>query len=455
MASLPGFFNALFAIAVPIILQNFLQTFVNMLDTIMVGRLGATEIAAAGLGNQIFFILNMILFGISSGGAIFVAQFWGKKDIAGIRRTLGITLTLSVVLSLIFMSAALFFPRELIGLYSSDERVIELGGQYLRFVAPSYPMLAVSFAFQLAFRATEHVTLPTVSTAVSICVNALFNYLFIFGASVPFFGTVLFIPAMGVKGAAIATVLSRFVELVITVGWAYRMQYEACGNFFQLFSFTSDFLARFVRIALPVIINETLWSIGITTENAIFSHAGTDAIAAFNITGTISQLTWVFFIGVGNGAGIIIGKKIGEGAEREARQYANRCAWFMPALAVFIGSLLFPLSLALPALFNVESHIITQAQIMLRILMCMYPINAFNMFFIVGLCRSGGDTVYAAFNDSVWMWFVAIPIAYTAAFVLHAEPYVIYACLQIEQIFKSGAGLLRVRNGKWLHNVTR
>ena len=455
MASLPGFFNALFAIAVPIILQNFLQTFVNMLDTIMVGRLGATEIAAAGLGNQIFFILNMILFGISSGGAIFVAQFWGKKDIAGIRRTLGITLTLSVVLSLIFMSAALFFPRELIGLYSSDERVIELGGQYLRFVAPSYPMLAVSFAFQLAFRATEHVKLPTVSTAVSICVNALFNYLFIFGASVPFFGASLIIPAMGVKGAAIATVLSRFVELIITVGWAYRMQYEACGNFSQLFSFTSDFLARFVRIAFPVIINETLWSIGITTENAIFSHAGTDAIAAFNITGTISQLTWVFFIGVGNGAGIIIGKKIGEGAEREARQYANRCAWFMPALAVFIGSLLFPLSLALPALFNVESHIIAQAQIMLRILMCMYPINAFNMFFIVGLCRSGGDTVYAAFNDSVWMWFVAIPLAAAAAFALHAPPYLIYMCLQIEQLLKVGAGLLRVRNGKWLHNVTK
>jgi len=294
-----------------------------------------------------------------------------------------------------------------------------------------------------------------VSTAVSICVNALFNYLFIFGASVPFFGAVLVIPAMGVKGAAIATVLSRFVELVITVGWAYRMQYEACGKFSQLFSFTSDFLARFVRIALPVIINETLWSIGITTENAIFSHAGTDAIAAFNITGTISQLTWVFFIGVGNGAGIIIGKKIGEGAEREARQYANRCAWFMPVLAVFIGSLLFPLSLALPALFNVESHIITQAQIMLRILMCMYPINAFNMFFIVGLCRSGGDTVYAAFNDSVWMWFVAIPLAAAAAFALHAPPYLIYMCLQIEQLLKVGAGLLRVRNGKWLHNVTK
>jgi len=128
MTALPGFYSTLFTIAIPIVLQNFLQTFVNMLDTVMVGRLGATEIAAVGLGNQIFFILNMMLFGISSGGAIFVAQYWGKKDIAGIRRTLGITLTLSFALSLVFTAAALFFPRELISLYSSDERVIALGG---------------------------------------------------------------------------------------------------------------------------------------------------------------------------------------------------------------------------------------------------------------------------------------------------------------------------------------
>ena len=127
----------------------------------------------------------------------------------------------------------------------------------------------------------------------------------------------------------------------------------------------------------------------------------------------------------------------------------------MPAMAVVIGSLLFPLSLALPVLFNVGPHIIDQARLMLRILMCVYPLNAFNMFFIVGMCRSGGDTIYAAVNDGVWMWFVAIPIAYIAAFVLHAEPYGIYACLQIEQFFKFGAGLLRVRSGKWLHNVTR
>ena len=273
MTALPGFYSTLFTIALPIVLQNFLQTFVNMLDTVMVGRLGAAEIVAVGLGNQIFFILNMMLFDISSGGAIFVAQYWGKKDIAGIRRTLGITLALSFVLSLVFTAAALFFPRELIALYSSDERVIALGGAYLRRIALSYPMLSLSFAFQLAFRATEHVILPTVSTAVSFFINAVFNYLLIFGASVSVFGSVLTVPAMGVKGAAIATLVSRFVELAITVGWAYRKKYEACGGFSELFSFNGDFLARFIKIALPVIINETLWSHGNQFSSPLFKKS--------------------------------------------------------------------------------------------------------------------------------------------------------------------------------------
>jgi putative efflux protein, MATE family len=426
-----------------------------MLDTIMVGQLGSSEIAAVGLGNQIFFMLNMILFGISSGGSIFVAQFWGKKDISGIRRTLGITLSLSLTVSVIFAAAAIVFPRSLMRLYTGDPHVIELGAQYLRFVGLSYPLMAVSFAFQLAFRSTEHVKLPMLSTAVSFAVNALGNWILIFGVNVPLAGSSLVIPAYGVSGAAIATVISRVVELAITVGWAYHKKYEAAGPVKDFLSFDRGFFARFLRIALPVIINESLWGFGITMQNSIYAHAGTDAIAAFNITGTISQLTWVFFIGVGNGAAIILGKKIGEGNEDMARKFAVRFAWLMPAMAVVLGTLLYPLSLLLPHMFKVGPGIITQSQYMLRILMCLYPVNAFNMCFIVGICRSGGDTIYSGFNDIFWMWAVAIPLGCIAAFVWHMEPFMIYVCLQSEQLLKMTAGIFRLRSGKWLHNVTK
>ncbi|MBQ9631281.1 MAG: MATE family efflux transporter [Treponema sp.] len=450
MISFSGFLSTLFSIAIPILLQNLLQTFVNILDTIMVGRLGATEIAAVGLGNQVFFMLNMILFGIASGGSIFVSQFWGKNDIRSIRQTLGIVLSISIVVSLIFMSASILFPMNIISLYSKDKNVVLIGSEYLRLVAFSYPLLAISFAYQITLRSTEHVRLPLVSTAISFGVNALCNYLLIFGFR--FFG--ITVNPLGVRGAAIATIISRFLELVIILFLSYAKHFEVCASIKEYLSFNLSFFSRFIKITIPVIFNETFWGLGITVQNAIFAHAGTKAIAAFNITGTISQLTWVFFIGVGSASGIIIGKRIGMGLEDDARKYVKRFSWFMPSMALLIGLLLFPLSRLLPIFFKVDSNIIAQASRMLLILMCMYPLNAFNMFYIVGACRAGGDTLYAALNDILWMWCTGIPLAAIAAFIWKAEPYIIYLCLQVEQVCKLQAGIARIKNGKWLHNVT-
>lgn len=454
MAHLPGFFSSIITIALPITLQNLLQNFVNMLDTVMVGRLGAVEIASVGLGNQIFFLLGMMLFGISSGGSIFVAQFWGAHDIPNIKRTTGITLSLSLIASSIFFIGAFFFPRTLISFYSNDETVIKLGAKYLRAISFSYPLTATTFAFQISFRSTEHVRLPMVSTAVSFVTNIVSNLILIFGFSFQLGSVSVTFPALGVTGAAIATLISRLVEFIITLGYAYSHHFEAAGKLHELFSFDKKFFIRFVKIALPVIINESLWSLGITTHNAIFARTGTEAFASYNITGTVSQLTWTFFIGLGNGAAIILGKKIGAHHDKEAKQYAFRFAWFMPLLAACISFLLLPLSFLLPHIFNVSEHIIHQSQMMMRVLMCFYPFNAFNMFFIVGLCRSGGDTIYSAVNDLIWMWLIAIPLAAVAAFLWHVDPFIIYLCLLSENIFKATAGIIRLRNGKWMRHVT-
>ena len=314
----PHFSRTLLTIALPIILQNLMQSLVNMLDTIMVGRLGAVAIAAVGLGNQIFFLLNMILFGMASGAAIFVAQYWGKKDIGGIRRTLGLALTLATVVAMLFTLAAVVAPSFLIGLYSDDPLVVAEGGRYLRVVAFSYLFTAISFVFAQAFRSTEHVRLPMVATLISLVANGLLNYLLIFGVG--------FFPAMGVLGAALATVISRAIEFCILLTVAYRKQYEAAAPLRDFLSFDWSFVARYIRIALPVILNETFWGLGVTLNNAIFAHAGTDAISAFNICNTVSQLTWVFFIGTGSAAAIIIGKQIGAGNQQAAIKSADTFA---------------------------------------------------------------------------------------------------------------------------------
>jgi putative MATE family efflux protein len=438
-------FKSLFVIALPIILQNLMQSTVNMLDTLMVGQLGSVEIAAVGLGNQIYMLLNMVLFGISSGGAIFIAQFWGKKEKSGIWKMEGVMFSFSIVIALIFTFASVFFPKFLIGLYSKDFHVIEIGARYLRIVAFSFPFFAMSFAFSMALRSTEHVKLPMVATMISLVLNAILNYLLIFGIG--------FFPSLGIVGAAIATCISRIVECFILFIVAYSKKYEVASSVKNLFSFTFFEVRKFIKIAFPVIINEAIWGLGTSMHSLIMGRTSTEAISAFNITGTISQITWVFFIGVGNAAGIIIGKKIGEGNETEARKYANNLSWFMPLMAVFIGLLLIPISKLLPFMFKVEGSILFQAKAMLMVLMCCYPLNAFNMCWVVGICRAGGDTIFAAIADVSFMWIIAIPLAACVAYFTNVQPYVIYICLLSEQIFKAIAGFCRIKTGKWLHNV--
>lgn len=437
-----GFYSSLVAIAIPISLQALLQNFVNMLDTIMIGRLGSVEIAAVGLGNQIFFILNMILFGITSGGGVFIAQFWGKKDLAGIRKSLGLMTIIAFVVSFIFTIVCLLIPNQLIRLYSPDPQVIKVGGNYLRFVCLSYVPTAISFSITLALRSTERVKLPLVCTSISLFTNLIANYLLIFVAG------------LGVKGAAIATVISRIIELVILATWSYSHKYEICGKLKELLGFNRYFIVKFLKIAFPVIINETFWGLGTSVYNAIFAHAGTNAFTAYSITGTISQLTWVFCMGFGNGIGVLIGKRIGEKKIDEAKTYAKRSMWFMPLIGAFVGVFLVPLSKLLPVFFNVDQEIIKTATAILMILIFVYPFNSFCMNWIVGVCRAGGDTVFSAVAEIVVLWCVAIPLGYVAAFVLHLPAPMIYLFFCSESIVKAIIGAIRVLSGKWLHEVT-
>jgi len=441
-----NFYKSLFTIAVPIMLQNLISSFVNMVDTVMIGRLGTAEIAAVGLGNQVFFLFTMILFGVCSGAAVFTAQYWGKKDIEGIRKNTGLSLLIVTSVGAVFTAASIAAPRFIIGLYSNDETVIELGAAYLRAVAPCFIPFAISFLLTIVMRTIEKVKLSMITTLVALSINVVLNYLFIFGAGP--------IPAMGVVGAAIATVIARVIELVILVSVSYGKKYAIAGTLKELFGFDLVFVARFFTITLPVIVNELLWSLGITVQSVIFARTNTDAIAAFNITNTVSQLTWVIFIGLGNGAAVLIGKKIGEGSEAEARDYASRITLFAPLVAAGIAVFLIPLSWTLPYLFNVNANVFAIISVMFIILTVSYPFRAFNMAMVIGVSRAGGDTVFCMVYDIFFMWILALPLAAAASFVFHAPVWIIYLCLASEEPLKMLIGLARLRSGKWLNNVT-
>ena len=440
------FYRDLFTIALPIMFQNFINSAVNMLDTVMIGRLGTVEIAAVGLGNQVFFLYNLALFGLCSGASIFTAQFWGKRDIPGIRKNTGFCLILALAGAALVTAAVSFAPEQIIGVYSRDPAVIAAGAEYLRALAPCFVPFGISMVFMLTLRSTEKVKLAMAAAFIALSLNAVLNYCLIFGAG-PF-------PAMGVRGAARATVISRIAETLILLCASYINKYPPAGSLRELLGFNAAYVRRFTRIVFPVLINEIIWSAGISLQNLIFARTNTDAIAAFNIAGTVNQLTWVLFIGLGNGVAVLIGKKIGEGDESTARDYAARITLFSPLVALGAAGLLLLLSRFLPLVFNVNAAVIAAAQTMFLILSVSYPFRSFNMAMVVGICRAGGDTIFCVIYDVVFMWALALPLAAVAAFVFKAPVWVLFLCVNSEECLKVILGLWRLRSGKWLRNVT-
>jgi putative MATE family efflux protein len=440
------FYKSLFTIAIPIMLQNLINALVNMLDTVMIGRLGTVEIAAVGLGNQVFFLYNLTLFGLCSGSSVFTAQFWGKRDIPGIRKNTGFCLLLSLTVGAFFTLGALLTPEGIIGIYSRDPAVIAAGAVYLQTLAPAFIPFGISMIFVQALRSVEKVRLAMTATLIALSINGVLNYCFIFGIGP--------VPAMGVRGAALATLIARLAEMGILLFTAYVRNYPPAGSLRELLAFNTFFIQRFFRIVLPAVVNEIIWSLGVTTQNIILARTHTDVVAAFNITNTVSQLTWVLFIGLGNGVAVLIGKKIGEGEERTARDYASRIIRFAPLLAVGAACVLIPLSRLLPYFFNVNESVLAATTVMFIILSTSYPFRAFNMSMVVGICRAGGDTMFCVIYDIVLMWTVALPLAAAVSYFFHAPVWVIFICINSEEYLKVILGLWRYRSGKWLHRVT-
>lgn len=451
MKSEAGYLSSLFKIAVPIILQNFLNSFVNMLDTIMVGQLSSTDIAAVGLGNQIFWVMSIVLFGVVSGGSIFISQFWGKQDMAGVHRTFGITLAAAIFVSIFFFAAGFFAPEFCIRIYSEDPKVITKGAEYLKIVSISYLFIGLSIAIGNALRSTERVKLPMFATVISAALNGILNLILIFGIKT---GDSEIIPAFGICGAAAATVFSRIVEFLICLIIPYVKKYEIASSVSNYFSHQTGFLPKYIRICLPVLLNESLWGIGTSLQNSIYGHAGTDILASYNITNTITGLIWTFFIGCGNAAAILIGKKIGEGNHPQAIKLANKLTVFMILSGIVLGLLLIPLSYTLKFFFNVEPEVIEMAKVFLWLLVFFFPLWSINMITVVGICRSGGDTIYAFILDVGFMWLISLPLGFCAVMLWHLPYWAILLCVQSEYIFKSIMGLARLKGAKWLHDVT-
>ncbi len=441
------FYKTLTHIALPIAIQNLIMTSLNLVDTVMIGQLGETNIAAVALGNQIFFLIALFLFGVGSGASVFIAQFWGKKDISNIRKILGLGLICSILVSAVASIIILLFPGFVLSLFTEDMEVLRIGSTYLRIVCFSYIPTAISFCFASTLRSTGQAKLPTISSAIALTVNTLLNYILIFGK--------LGLPAMGAKGAAIATLVARLCETFLILGSVYMLKLPPAASIKEMTSFNRDFAIRFFRLSIPVILNEVLWSVGVTMYTVVYGRMGTNILASVNISAAIERIAFVLFIGMANASAIMVGNKIGEGDEDTAFLYAKRLVLLGPILGIFTGIVVFLFSRNILSIYNVSEEVYRNACLILSVFCFVMPFKIFNMINIVGILRSGGDTKYCLFLDTAGVWLIAVPLGFIGGLVYHLPLFTVYLLVSLEEVFKLFFGVKRFLSGKWLNNVVK
>ncbi|MCC7189044.1 MAG: MATE family efflux transporter [Anaerolineales bacterium] len=439
------FFRAMLALAAPVAFQQLITAGLNMIDVIMVGQLGETAVAALGLANQIFFLLILFLFGVTSGMAIFTAQYWGKGDVENIRKVLGICLTLAIFVAVLFSLAAVFIPEKLMSFYTEDAAVIELGSDYLRIVGLSYVLMAVSVSYISILRSITLVTMTVIVSVVSLGLKTVVGYTLIFGH----FG----FPALGVRGAAIGTVFGWTFESVFLLILVYALKTPLAANPFRLFHFSRPFLLTVLRTSLPAAINEVVWSFGITTYNAVYARIGTDSIAAININATVEELMFVLFIGLGNACSVLVGNKIGEKDKDIAFEYSRRATIIAVMLSILGGAVVFLMRDRVTALYQLSPAAVYD----LRQIMLVYSLSVwlrvFNFMLFIGALRAGGDTKYAMFTELFSIWLIGVPAALIGGFVLHLPVYYVYALVLLEEVIKAVIITRRYLSRKWIHDL--
>ena len=439
------FYKTLLHLAIPIAAQNLVSSSLNMVDTIMIGGLGEIEIAAVGQANQLFFLFSLLLFGVNSGSAIFTAQFWGKRDVKNIRRVLGIGLMTSIIAAAFFTVLALIFPKQVMSIFSSDIVVITVGSDYLRIVGWSYVITAITFTFSSILRSTEQAKIPMIFSIVALLTNTVLNYVLIFGK----FG----FPMLGVKGAAIATVIARVLETVLMLVFVYAKKHVPAASINEMMDLSMEFVKNFFKTTIPVILNESLWALGMTVYAVVYGRIGTGAVAAVNISGTVEKIAMVFFFGISNAAAVMIGNRIGAGEEDKAYDYAKKLLTLGSLLAVVMGAILILSSGFILTFFNISYEVSIAAQRILWIFALFMPIKMFNLINIVGVLRSGGDTKFSLFLDVVGVWAIGIPLALFSGILLGLPVYWVVLMVAADEVFKIIFGFRRFTTRKWINNL--
>lgn len=442
-----GFYKRMLAITIPIALQNVISLSVNMMDTVMLGQLGDVAIASANLGGQLFIILDILGFGLASGAAVLIAQYWGKQDMLRIRQIFALTLRVVLVASSLFALIGRFFPQQILSIYTKDPAVIQSGGEYLSLLSLSFVLFSFSNCYIMCLRAVEQVRISMVIYSCSFFINVFFNYCFIFGK--------LGAPAWGVRGAAFGTVMARLFELCATLFYMCVIEKKVRFTPRWLLSLKSGLARDYLKNSLPVVGNELLWAIGFSVINLTIGHMGASYTSAVSIVNVFNQLVSVFTFGMSAASAVVVGKTIGEGRIHDARRAANSSVLVGLSLSFVCMTILLIGRPYFLSMYNVSQLAKDTAFSMLTILALMQPFQSVGVVMIVGVLRGGGDVRTNLILDSGLQWCLAIPLGVLGGFVFHLSAPVVFFLLRCDNIVKSIVGLIRLKSGRWIRVVTR
>ena len=440
------FYRNLTRIALPIALQSLMLASVAAGDALMLGKVAQNEMTAVSLATQIQFVQNMFLSAVTAAGAILGAQYWGKGDRRTLENVFDIMLWYCGIVSVLFFLACELIPEQLMHIFTNDAPLVTIGSSYLRIAGWSYLITGISQCYLTTMKVSEHVTPGAVISSCAVILNICLNAVFIFGL----FGA----PRMQAKGAALATTISRIIELALCVAVSARASYirPALDRFTKL---PRQLRTDFIKQCLPLMGGSLCWGIGFTSYTAIMGHMGTDAAAANSVAAVVRDLICCMCNGIGSAAGIMVGNELGAGRLERGKAYGIR----LKNISYVIGLLSTALVLAVTPLVVRMVILTDQARSYLTgmmVIMAFYMIGrCVNTVTINGVLDGGGDTIFDMYSLIVCMWLIAIPLALAGAFVLHWSPLAVYACTCLDEVGKIPWVMIRLRKYKWVQDLTR
>lgn len=442
-----NFWKKVIWIGLPVALQNLINVLLNMVDTLMIESLGEDFLSSVGLANKIFFVLNLLVFGIVSGCSILQSQYYGNGDHKGLNKVFGLSAILAICAGILFFFAALFIPNELMKIFTNSPDLIEIGASYLRIVATSYIFMALSMAITGLLKSINKTRAPMLITLGSVIINVCINYVFIFGA----FGA----PRLEADGAALGTLISRFIEVLILIIY---LKYSNKGfdlSLRDMISLNKRFVKKAILLALPVIFNELMWGVGTTIYSVIYGHMGDEVVAVMTVSQVLQDLVHAFLFGISSACAVIVGNELGANNLDKAKEVARRLL-----LANFIFA--FILAIVLISLINpylsfytkISPQVKENCKYVCIVYAIFLPFKSFNLTNICGVLRSGGDTKFCLALDVLGVWAVGIPCGVISAFLFSLSIPFVFAFICLEEFVKIIFGFVRYKKYKWVKNIT-